>query len=76
MAAHSRILIWLIWSLNLLNAADISGTVLVRHKLTRKKITVSADMYSRGVLVPLDKSVVEDALEYERSPCFMGTEAP
>jgi plastocyanin len=51
-----------------LSAGDIQGTVIVKHKLTRRKVTASSGAYERGRPVvlgscPFDK----DSLAYERS---------
>lgn len=48
-------------------AADISGLVVIRHKLTRKKVTATADPYSRGMIVPLDAAAGTDPLSFERA---------
>jgi plastocyanin len=48
-------------------AADISGTVVIEHKLTRRNVTASAPAYQRGVSVPLEPKPAEDPLAFERS---------
>src|SRR5580692_11470326 len=48
-------------------AADITGTVVIERKLTRRSVTVSASAYQRGVAVPLNSTLVEDPLAFERS---------
>ena len=50
-----------------LAAADISGTIVVEKKLTRRNVTASAPAYQRGVAVPLGSQPPEDALAFERS---------
>lgn len=48
-------------------AADITGTVVVERKLTRRSVTVAASAYQRGVAVPLDAKPAEDPLAFERA---------
>jgi plastocyanin len=48
-------------------ASDITGSVVIRHKLTRKKVTAPADPYSRGMTVPLDAAAETDPLSFERA---------
>ena len=49
-------------------AGDIQGTVIVTHKLTRRRVTASAGAYERGSPVVLGSgSSGNDALAYERS---------
>jgi len=52
-----------------LRASDIDGTIVVQHKLTKRKVTASADAYQRGASVPLgaDMEMAQDPLAYERS---------
>ncbi|SRR5579884_35558 len=47
-------------------AADIEGTVVVKQKLTKRKITTSAALYQRGVAVEI-RPDDEDPLAFERS---------
>jgi len=48
-------------------AADISGTITVKEKLTRPSITASVAMYQRGPAVELGKDTETDPLAAERS---------
>jgi plastocyanin len=48
-------------------AADIAGTVLVTHKLTKRKVTAPAGSYARGVAVPLRAEQNDDPLAFERT---------
>jgi plastocyanin len=48
-------------------AADIAGTVLVTHKLTKRKVTAPAGSYARGVAVPLRADQNDDPLAFERT---------
>jgi plastocyanin len=50
------------------NAGEIDGLVVITHRLTKKKITLSAAEYQRGTAVPLGSNQEdEDSLSYERS---------
>ena len=49
-----------------LNAGDIEGSVIIKHKLTRKKVTLNAGTYDRGVAVTLDAAPLKDPLSFER----------
>lgn len=48
-------------------AGDIHGTVLIEHRLTKRKVTPSADLYQRGTPVPLAQDQQQDALAFERT---------
>jgi plastocyanin len=50
-----------------LQAADIEGTIVIKHKLTKRHVTAAAGAYSRGAAVPLGSDAPVDALEFERS---------
>jgi plastocyanin len=50
-----------------LQAADIEGTIIVKRKLTKRKVTPSAGSYDRGVAVDLRSGKTEDPLAFERS---------
>jgi len=50
-----------------LQAGDIEGTIIVQHKLTKRKVTSSADFYQRGTSVALGADQEQDALAFERS---------
>lgn len=49
-----------------LRASDIEGSIIIRHKLTKKKVTLNAGAYDRGVAVNLGTNPVEDPLSFER----------
>jgi plastocyanin len=53
--------------LTLTRAQDIQGTVVVKHTLTKRKVTAAAGQYDRGVSVQLDSSEGEDRLAFERT---------
>jgi plastocyanin len=50
-----------------LRANDIDGTIIVQHKLTKRKVTAPADLYQRGAAVKLGADREQDPLDYERS---------
>jgi plastocyanin len=49
-----------------LPAVDVPGTIFIKHKLTRRKVTAAALPYDRGMLVPLASDPGEDQLAFER----------
>lgn len=50
-----------------LRAGDIDGKVVIERKLTRRKVTSSADLYQRGAAVELSSDRRQDPLAFERS---------
>lgn len=50
-----------------LQAADISGQIIIKRKLTKRAVTVTASTYHRGVTVPAASDAPTDPLDYERS---------
>ena len=48
-------------------ASDVHGTVIIEHRLTKRKVTPSADLYSRGTPVQLAKDQQQDPLAFERT---------
>ncbi len=46
-------------------ATDIEGLIVIKHKLTRRKVTVAVNVYSRGVAVELGSDPDLDPLGYE-----------
>lgn len=50
-----------------LRAGDVVGTIIVQHKLTKRKVTSSADLYQRGASVELGSDQEQDPLAFERS---------
>ena len=48
------------------SAADIEGTVVIKHKLTKRKVTLSTGPYDRGIAVGLGSEEPVNPLEYER----------
>lgn len=49
------------------SAQDISGTILIKKRLTRRSVTASVSVYQRGTPVKLGKSDDEDPIAFERS---------
>lgn len=47
-------------------AADVTGTVVIEHKLTKRKVTPAAELYQRGATVALTRDET-DPLAWERS---------
>ena len=61
--------VWTILFLGLIpmSAADIEGTVVIKHKLTKKKVTASGSTYDRGIAVAASTEPVMDPLAFERT---------
>lgn len=51
----------------MLSAADVSGTIVIERKLTRRSVTAPAPAYQRGVAVELGAIPAQDPLAFERS---------
>lgn len=49
-----------------LQAADIDGTIVIKHKLTKRKVTATTAGYDRGAVVPLTPEKIENPLSFER----------
>jgi plastocyanin len=47
--------------------ADLTGSVVITHRLTRKSVTAPASSYSRGTSVELTRDNTEDVLDLERA---------
>jgi plastocyanin len=52
---------------NVVKAADIEGTIVIEHVLTKRHVTAAAGGYQRGVAEPLGADAPTDALSFERS---------
>jgi plastocyanin len=50
-----------------LRAADIDGSIIVKKKLTKRRVTASLPLYQRGPAVELTPDAPEDPLSFERS---------
>jgi plastocyanin len=57
-------------------AQGISGTILIKRKLTRPNVTASVSVYQRGPSVKLGDDGEKDPLAYERSRVVVYLEGP
>lgn len=57
-------------------AQGISGTILIKRKLTRPNVTASVSVYQRGPSVKLGDNSEKDPLAYERSRVVVYLEGP
>jgi plastocyanin len=48
-------------------AQDITGTILIKKKLTKPSVTASVSVYQRGTAVKLGKDSEDDPIAYERT---------
>jgi hypothetical protein len=55
---------------------DVTGTILIKKKLTKPSVTASVSIYQRGTAVELGKDAAEDPLAYERSRVVIYLEGP
>jgi plastocyanin len=55
---------------------DITGTILIKKKLTKPRVTASVSIYQRGTAVELGKDATQDPLAYERSRVVLYLEGP
>ena len=55
---------------------DITGTILIKKKLTKPSVTSSVSIYQRGTAVELGKDARQDPLDYERSRVVIYLEGP
>lgn len=49
------------------SAQDITGTILIKRKLTKPSVTAAISVYQRGTAVKLSKDAEDDPIAYERS---------
>lgn len=49
------------------SAQDITGTILIKKKLTKPSVTAAVSVYQRGTAVKLGKDAEQDPIAYERS---------
>ena len=48
-------------------AQDVSGTIIIKKRLTRRSVTASVSVYQRGTAVKLGNAADQDPLVFERS---------
>ena len=58
------------------SAQDITGTILIKKKLTKRSVTAPVSVYQRGPVVTLGKDAAEDPLAFERSRVIVYLEGP
>ncbi len=62
-----RVLLLSLVGLAAVRAADIEGSIVVKHRLTKPKVTAQASSYQRGVAVELRSDRGDDPLALERT---------
>ncbi len=58
------------------DAQAITGTILIKKKLTKPSVTASVSVYQRGTAVKLGKDAEQDPIAYERSRVVIYLEGP
>jgi plastocyanin len=71
-----RILIAILALTVISQAQDITGTIRIEKKLTKRRVTPSVSVYQRGVSVDLGKDADEEPLDFERSRVVIYLEGP
>jgi len=71
-----RLLIAMVILIPCAGAQDVTGTILIKKKLTRPSVTASVSIYQRGTAVELGKDPAEDPLAFERSRVVIYLEGP
>jgi plastocyanin len=71
-----RILIAILTLVPCAPAQDVTGTILIKKKLTKPSVTAAVPIYQRGVTVELGKDAAEDPLSFERSHVVIYLEGP
>jgi plastocyanin len=57
-------------------AQNVTGTILIKKRLTKRSVTASVSVYQRGTPVKLGKDADEDPLSYERSRVVIYLDGP
>ncbi|HUQ95746.1 MAG TPA: carboxypeptidase regulatory-like domain-containing protein [Bryobacteraceae bacterium] len=57
-------------------AADLEGLIVVKRKLTKRKVTAAVSSYQRGSAVELDTAQREDDLAFERTRVAIYVDGP
>jgi plastocyanin len=73
---YLRILIAIVALAVSVQAQNITGTIRIEKKLTKRRVTPSVSIYQRGASVELGKDAREDPLEFERSRVVIYLEGP
>src|SRR5579872_7476019 len=60
----------------ILRGENISGSVRIERKLTKRSVTAAVSIYQRGPSVELGKDAEEDPLAFERSRVVVWIEGP
>jgi plastocyanin len=71
-----RILIAIVSLTACAQAQNITGTILIEKKLTKRRVTPAVSVYQRGAAVELGKDAEEDPLDFERSRVVIYLEGP
>src|ERR1700733_474374 len=58
------------------SAQDVSGTILIKKRLTKRNVTAAVSVYQRGTAVKLGQDADEDPIAYERSRVVVYLEGP
>lgn len=58
------------------NAQNVTGTILIKEKLTKRAVTPSVSVYQRGATVQLGHDIPTDPLAFERSRVVIWLESP
>jgi plastocyanin len=58
------------------SAENISGTILIKKKLTKRSVTPAVSVYQRGATVELGKDTPTDPLAFERARVVIYIESP
>lgn len=59
-----------------LSAQEVTGTILIKRRLTKPSVTASVSVYQRGAVVDLGKDSAQDPIAYERSRVVVYLEGP
>jgi plastocyanin len=57
-------------------AQDVTGTILIKKRLTKRSVTASVSVYQRGTTVGLGKDSIEDPIAFEQSRVVIYLEGP
>jgi hypothetical protein len=63
-------------AVNGLYSQSITGTILIKRRLTKPSVTASVSVYQRGTVVDLGKDAEQDPIAYERSRVVVYLESP